>query len=283
MNIQKSFFILPYTLTFILLFIAPAEPFQVEIFPSRVNPGDAFVIKVIDVRSEQLSEAVLNKNTFKFSRCGEGCFIAIGAVGIDTKQGDYPIKLNIGGNKAGSILTVQHKEFPTINLTLPEDKVILKPDDLKRAQKEAEKLKSIWPKESEKLWAGRFLMPLANKTSTQFGTKRIMNKKKISVHRGVDVKGGKGEPVKAFNKGKVVLAEELFFGGKTIILDHGQGIFSIYMHMSGFNAEPMDIVSKGKVIGFVGSSGRATGPHLHFGVKVQSINVNPVSLIELEL
>jgi murein DD-endopeptidase MepM/ murein hydrolase activator NlpD len=79
------------------------------------------------------------------------------------------------------------------------------------------------------------------------------------------------------------LAEELFFGGNTVILDHGQGIYTIYMHLSKFNVSPGDTVSKGDVIGLVGSTGRATGPHLHFGAKVTGINVNPASLINLKL
>jgi murein DD-endopeptidase MepM/ murein hydrolase activator NlpD len=125
------------------------------------------------------------------------------------------------------------------------------------------------------------MLPLENETSTLFGTKRILNKKRVSVHKGLDIKWE--EEVKASNSGRVVLAEELFFGGNTIILDHGQGIYTIYMHLSEFNITPEDIISKGDVIGLVGSSGRSTGPHLHFGVKVLNINTNPISLVKLNL
>ena len=110
-----------------------------------------------------------------------------------------------------------------------------------------------------------------------------MNGKWVSIHRGVDMKGKTGEEIKASNRGKVVLNEDLFFGGRTIILDHGQGVFTIYMHLSEALVKPEDMVSKGAVIGLVGSSGRATGPHLHFGVKVMDLSVNPVSLIKLKL
>ncbi len=125
------------------------------------------------------------------------------------------------------------------------------------------------------------MLPLENETSTLFGTKRILNKKRVSVRKGLDIKGE--EEVKASNSGRVVLAEELFFGGNTIILDHGQGIYTIYMHLAEFNITPEDIISKGDVIGFEGSSGRSTGPHLHFGVKVLNINTNPISLVKLNL
>jgi murein DD-endopeptidase MepM/ murein hydrolase activator NlpD len=133
------------------------------------------------------------------------------------------------------------------------------------------------------MWEGKFIAPLENEISTVFGTKRVMNEKWTSVHRGMDIRGKEGEQVRASNSGKVVLSEELFYGGNTLVLDHGQGIFSVYMHLSGFNVKSGDIVSKGDAIGLVGSSGRSTGPHLHFGVKVVGINVNPVSLMKLEL
>jgi murein DD-endopeptidase MepM/ murein hydrolase activator NlpD len=136
---------------------------------------------------------------------------------------------------------------------------------------------------TDRVWDGEFIQPLDNEVSTVFGVKRIMNKKKTSLHRGVDFRGKSGEPVRAFNRGRVVLADELFYGGNTVILDHGQGIYSIYMHLSKFNVKVNDILEKGTVVGRVGSSGRATGPHLHFGVKIRSINTNPLSFLELGL
>jgi murein DD-endopeptidase MepM/ murein hydrolase activator NlpD len=137
--------------------------------------------------------------------------------------------------------------------------------------------------ESERLWKGSFVLPLLNPLSTLFGTVRIINGETVSVHRGLDMKGLEGEEIRASNRGRVVLTEELFFGGNTVILDHGQGIFTIYMHMSQFHVRPGDLVSKNDLIGYVGSSGRSSGPHLHFGVKVTGMNANPVSIVDLKL
>ncbi len=260
-----------------------AFAFRAEVLPPEINPGDAFIIKITDIKTSQLPVVVLNEKTLYFSSCGASCFIAIGAVGIDSEPGAYVIQITAGAKKMNLDLVVKHADFQTINLTLPDDKVVLSPENLRRAKREGEKLKSIWSITSDKLWQGNFSRPLKNDISTTFGTKRILNKKKVSVHRGIDVRGKNGEEVKASNRGRVVLAEELFFGGNTIILDHGQGIYTIYMHLSKFNAGPGDVVSKGDVIGLVGSSGRATGPHLHFGVKALNINVNPVSFVELDL
>jgi len=260
-----------------------AEAFQASVIPPTVKPGDAFIIRIKDVKDSAPPVAKFNNKTFFFSSCGEDCFVAIGAVDLDTKPGKYSIEFISDEEKSGLNFVVSRVDFPTIYLTLPDEKVFLSPENQERADREAERLNVIWQTISDKLWDGNFIMPLETKISTVFGTKRIMNKKKISVHKGVDLKGKGGEAVKAFNSGRVVLAEELFFGGNTIILDHGQGIFSIYMHLSMSKTAVGDIVSKGDTMGLVGSSGRATGPHLHFGVKIHDVNLNPISLVKLKL
>jgi murein DD-endopeptidase MepM/ murein hydrolase activator NlpD len=225
----------------------------------------------------------LNERQLYFSSCGDACFIAVGAIEIKTIPGRYTMNILVGKKKETLTFTVNPTNFPTLHLTLPDEKVFLSPENLKRVNKESKKLQSLFQVVSEKLWHGRFILPLANDFSTAFGTKRIMNKKRVSVHRGLDIRGKMGERIKASNRGRVVLAEELFFGGNTVIIDHGQGIYTIYMHLSEFKVEPGTIISKGDAIGFVGASGRATGPHLHFGVKVYTISANPVSLLELGL
>ena len=260
-----------------------ASAFHAEVSPHEVSPGDAFIIAVTDAKTSPLPDASLDGKTFYFSSCGEGCFIAVGAVGLETKPGTYTIQVSVGGKKSDLNLTVKHTCFPTQRLTLSKDKVFLSRKNLKRVESEDERLKTIFETTSDRLWKGKFMLPLKNDISTKFGTKRIINKKKVSIHSGMDIRGKKGEEVKASNRGRVVLAEELFFGGNTIILDHGQGIYTIYMHLSRFNIKPEDIVSKGDVIGFVGSTGRSSNPHLHFGVKVMNINVNPVSFAGLDL
>ncbi len=270
---------------FSLLFLSYNDvcAFEAEVVPREIAPGDAFMVKVSGLFNADDPEAVLDNRALYFSSCGRGCFVAVSAVGMDTKAGKYDIRLSTGELSATLDLIVRDADFPTINLTLPDNKVFLGPEDLKRAQKEAEKLKTIWKKRSESHWDANFILPIENETSTAFGTKRIMNEKKTSIHKGVDFRGKRGEPVKAFNNGKVIIAEELFFGGNTLILDHGQGIFSIYMHLSEISVRPEEMVSRGDVIGSVGSSGRATGPHLHFGVKVRNINSNPMSFMKFDL
>lgn len=271
------------TVLIIFLVCTRAFAFHAEILPSEISPGDAFIVKLTGLETKELPSAVLNNRQFYFSSCGSECFYAIGSVDADTEPGTYYIQLHSGETKKNLSLTVKSAVFPVIELTLPEEKVFLSPEDQKKADGEAEKLNSIWQIASERLWQGNFIMPVENIISTMFGTTRIINKKKVSLHRGLDIKGKEGEAVKASNRGRVVLAEELFFGGNTIILDHGQGIYTIYMHLSKFSVKPGYVVSRGEIIGSVGSSGRASGPHLHFGIKVLNISTNPISVVKLNL
>jgi murein DD-endopeptidase MepM/ murein hydrolase activator NlpD len=260
-----------------------SKPVHAEISPQKISPGDAFIIKVTGVKSGQTLCASFGKTEIPFGNCGEGCYLAIWAVDIQTKPKAYYVHVTAGKKKIKLKLRIKKTNFPELHLSLPDEKVFPSPDDLDRVEKENNKLKDIWQNVSERLWEGKFIAPLENEISTVFGTKRVINEKFASVHRGMDIRGKEGEQVRASNSGKVVLSEELFYGGNTLVLDHGQGIFSIYMHLSGFNVKSGDIVSKGDAIGLVGSSGRSTGPHLHFGVKVAGINVDPSSLMKLQL
>ncbi|MDP2167762.1 MAG: M23 family metallopeptidase [Thermodesulfovibrionales bacterium] len=255
--------------------------FQAEVFPQEISPGDSFLITVH--QQDEAPEVFFGGRRFYFSDCGEGCFIAVGAADLDTKPGEYTVTLRQGETEEALRLRVKEASFPTIRLTLPPSKVFVSLKDLKRVERENEKLSLIWQTVSGRLWDGSFILPLGNEISSAFGTMRIMNGKKKSVHTGIDIRGKAGEEVRASNTGVVVLSEELFFGGNTVVIDHGQGIFSVCMHLKKFNSGVGDIVKKGDVIGFVGSTGRADGPHLHFGIKVLDINTNPVSFIGLKM
>ena len=260
-----------------------AKPLHITLSPHKVNPGDVFVIKVTGAKAASPAFASMGGNEFLFSSCGKGCSMAIGAVDINTKPRAYTVSVKMGDRVKKIKLYVKRKSFPKIHLTLPEGKVSPGAEDLRRIRDENKRLAEIFQTASEKIWNGDFLLPVDHSISTVFGVKRIMNRKRTSIHRGMDIRGRKGDDIRASNDGKVVLAEELFFGGNTVILDHGQGIYTIYMHLSKFEVNVGDTVSKGDVIGLVGSTGRATGPHLHFGAKVAGVSVNPASLINLKL
>jgi len=276
------------TIIAVLLFILPpihaeAKSLRIEISPKTIRQGDAFIIRVTGTKKSDMPSAAVAKNVIHFSMCGEGCFIGMGAISLDAKTGTYPVKVKAGKKRKNLTFTVRKAAFQKITMTLPEGKVILSPGDMEIVKEENKRLKSLFLSVSDRLWEGVFLIPVDNEISTFFGTKRIMNKTWTSIHRGVDIKGLEGEEVRASNNGRVVLAQELFFGGNTIILDHGQGIHTVYMHLSQLHVDCGDSVSKGAVLGLLGSTGRSTGPHLHFGVKISNISVNPLSVLKLGL
>jgi len=135
----------------------------------------------------------------------------------------------------------------------------------------------------DRLWSGRFLPPVEAPSSDVYGTARIFNQEVKSRHLGLDFGVPAGTPVHAINRGTVILARPLYFEGDCVVLDHGQGLLSLYLHLSDFNVKEGDQVSVGQVIGLSGGSGRATGPHLHLAVRWQGIYVNPATLFRLNI
>ncbi|HDZ84636.1 MAG TPA: M23 family metallopeptidase, partial [Nitrospirae bacterium] len=241
--------------------------FDIKVAPKDVIPGDVFSIKVKDIGSAT-GEAEFNGNKIDLQTAGDD-LIALVPVPLDTESGKYSITVRYGKEEQIASVEVKAHKFKTIQLTLPEGKVILSPKNLERAQREAKLQSDVWFLSTVMAWEGNFVSPTGTPVSTEFGLNRIINKKRNSVHRGTDFRGKKGAPVRSINSGRVVLAANLFFGGNTLVIDHGMGLYSIYMHLSKFNVSKGDKVSKEQTVGFVGSTGRATGPHLHMSVKLK--------------
>lgn len=260
-----------------------AEAYKAEVYPKNICPGDAFLVKLTGLGSGMTPEGTALGRELIFDGCGKGSYCAVSAVDIGTRPGPVRVRLKADGRPLVVTVLVKRPDFPSLSIALPEDKVTPPAEEIERIKKEEELLGAVWKEETGRVWEGRFVRPLENEDSAVFGTKRIFNGHRTSVHRGLDIRGKAGDQVKATNKGRVVVAQDLFFGGNTLVLDHGRGVFSVYMHLSEFRVNPGDLVSKGEVIGLVGSTGRASGPHLHFGIKVRGINANPLSLIRLPL
>jgi len=178
-------------------------------------------------------------------------------------------------------LVVRAGKFATESLTVEKQFVEPNEQQGQRAAAEQQKLRALFDLVTpEKLWAGPFRMPLAGTTrGTNFGKRRILNGQPRSPHTGADFPAPTGTPVHATQGGRVVLAEELYFSGNTVIIDHGLGVYSLYGHLSAFDVAAGDNVKVGTVVGKVGATGRVTGPHLHWGVTVSRARVNPVQLV----
>jgi len=206
-------------------------------------------------------------------------------VGIDlfTEPGSYPLDITSMGSTEHRTVVVQKKEYPAQHLTLPKGMVELSPENEARVERELKLTNAIWPNETGRVWDGGFLNPREGQIVTLFGVRRFMNKIPKNPHTGVDVEAEEGDPVLAPNSGVVALVDDLYYSGNSVVLDHGQGLFTMFFHLSKVLVKQGQQVKKGDVIALVGSTGRSTGAHLHWGVRMQGARVDPLELIKLEL
>ncbi|MEK6691702.1 MAG: M23 family metallopeptidase [Nitrospirota bacterium] len=270
------------TLIFILLFIPLSGAIEVTLKPDILKQGDVLVIS-ITAPDGNLQSTFMDKR-LHFFKTESGNYIALAGIDMKTTPGEYPLTLFYDNKKIFErYMKISQASFGIQRLTLPKDKVDLTPEILKRVSIEQTRLSALWPVINEKLWKGRFIMPVNSSITSAFGMKRIINKEERSPHSGIDIKADEGTPIAAPNNGRVALIDDQFFGGKTIVIDHGYGIYSIFNHLSKIAVSDGQLVKRGKIIGYTGSTGRATGPNLHWGVRLQRERINPVSLVNLEI
>ncbi len=207
-------------------------------------------------------------------------------IGVDLAQtpATYPLyvalKRKEGKEQQEYAVAVIPADFGTETLTLPKETVDLDEKTAARVEKEAEQFRNIFSKSvEERLWKNPFRVPIEGAIAGTFGQKRIINGQEKNPHTGEDIAAPLGAEVVASNHGKVVLAGDFFFNGLSIVIDHGGGLFTMYFHLSEIKVQEGAFIKQGEVIGLVGQSGRATGPHLHWGARLHNARVDPFSLI----
>ncbi len=208
-------------------------------------------------------------------------------VGIDlaTPPGTYTVdgaaKTLDGAAMSGSHrLSVVARSFGVRRLRVPEQFVTPPATARDRIAREQERLAQVFAAVSgTRLWRGAFEAPTAGAPVSNFGVRSDYNGKQGTPHRGTDFAGATGALVRAPNAGRVVLAGDLYFSGQTVILDHGLGLFSLLAHLSRIDVGEGDLVEAGARVGAVGATGRVTGPHLHWSVRVGAASVDPLSLL----
>ena len=215
-------------------------------------------------------------------------FLAFLGLDLNMEPGVYPVEVYIqynGGHEdlVRKALNVVSREFPVRRLWV-EERYVTPPQSVnERIQREAALLRSLYRRYSSQWYGnGPFILPVAGKEAFNFGERRFFNDQPRSPHSGADISAPAGTPVKASNAGRVVLAADLYFSGLTVVIDHGLGVYSYYCHFSQIHAEQGKAVEKGEVIGDVGSTGRVTGPHLHWSVRINQDRVDPYSLLNLK-
>lgn len=212
-----------------------------------------------------------------------GCLVAALAPDLTTRPGKYSVRLKSGRRTiARAGLMVAARDYGTRRITVNPKFMRLSARQLARHKKEYARQLAVYASRSpRRLWRGGFLHPVPGIQVGQFGRKSIINGKPRSPHGGQDLRAAKGEPVHAPAAGRVALVDDTFFGGLIVMLDHGQGIISAYRHLSKAEVKAGDMVRKGQEIGRAGSSGRVTGPHLHYDIHLAGSRVDPVAWAKL--
>lgn len=257
-------------------------------FPRKVEQGDIYVVNVLVAKGARSLTGEFQGKALSFYKVKKGrLFRTLIGIDMETDPGTYQLVISAKSRSGKAVrgryrIRIKKRDFGEQRITLPEEMVELDEDTLKQVEEEGEKVKEIWTKErSDRIWRGKFIKPLDGEIISPFGVRRILNDLPRNPHSGVDLEAGMGEDIRSSNAGIVVFAGELYFSGETVIVDHGRGLYTMYFHLSRIDVEEGQRVKKGEILGLAGSTGRSTGPHLHWGVRLHDARVDPFSLLRL--
>ncbi|MFC1657297.1 M23 family metallopeptidase [Candidatus Moduliflexota bacterium] len=269
-----------FPLLALALAAAPTAPVEI---PGEVGNGDLFVARPA-AGAVAPDEIIFLDQTYRLigPPGGRDAFFLV-AVDLDTEPGSYDMLVRFPDGKERRVpLAVVPREYAEEHLTL--DKAMVTPPEevLERIAAERKAAAAVYRTSREKpLWAPPFRRPVEGSPSGNFGRRRILNGLPRSPHSGEDYSAPRGAGVRAVASGRVRMARDLYYSGKTLLIDHGAGLVSQYFHLDEMKVREGEAVEKGDVVGAVGSTGRVTGPHLHFGIRLHGQRVNPSLLWEI--
>jgi murein DD-endopeptidase MepM/ murein hydrolase activator NlpD len=218
------------------------------------------------------------EKTIEFRPDSERPFSALAGVGLDRAPGAYPLVFD--GQTVE--VAVKARRYPSSTITVPP-KFVQPPKEVQARIDEEMAIKRAVFKSSppDRFWKGPFTAPANTRYTSSFGVRRVYNGKTQSTHQGLDYSAAIGTEIKASNAGRAAIVRDMYFEGGLIVIDHGESIFTLYMHLSEFLVKEGAAVEKGQRIGKSGASGRVTGPHLHFAVQWQGVYLEPSTLLHL--
>jgi murein DD-endopeptidase MepM/ murein hydrolase activator NlpD len=250
---------------------------------SEPVPGGIALVPLAD-KGGEMPRAYFNGERVMVLK-DEKRWLAVVGIPLDTRPGTYALEVNNGSKQRARLsFTVQDKEYATQQLTI-KDKRKVEPtaSDLKRIRRESKIMNTAftaWRDQREV--ALQFDLPAQGPMSSPFGLRRIFNGQPRNPHSGMDIAAAAGSPVRAPAPGKVVAVGNYFFNGNTVLIDHGQGLVTMYCHMQKIAVKKGQTLARSDVIGYVGHTGRATGPHLHWSVSLNNARVDPALFLSPE-
>jgi hypothetical protein len=258
--------------------------------PNDLQQGSvAFLTVEFERTPLQVSGGFIGKNLSFFKSDNPKIWYAVAGADLETQPGTYDLAVRAvmpGGRVERSLkkVDIAAGNFRTGPVDVPEN--FVEPDagsQKKIAKDQVLKERAFSHFIPAPQWSGDFVTPVQGKPTDSFGMTHIFNEELTSTHRGTDFPVVEGSPVVVSNSGTVVLAGEMFYEGNCVIVDHGQRLFTIYMHMSKIDVKVGDKLAKGDRLGLSGQTGRATGPHLHMGVRWNGAYLDPTKLLALTL
>lgn len=270
---------------------APAsEPWQVRTEPATLANGAPAVLYVAaPVKLQTLTATWTGHKIFFTFDPASHSWYALFGTSINCAPGSYPLVLE-GRTDAGATVSFQQnlavvgQNYPLVELKVQHSFTAPNRRLLKRIKREEILKHRVFAESSEaRLWRGPFEAPVREPVTEAFGVRRIFNNQLKTEHLGLDYHAPRGTRVRAANSGRVILAQHLFFEGNCVIVDHGQGLMTLYMHLSKFKVRKGQRVRRGQLLGLSGATGRATGPHLHLAVRWEGMYLDPARLLQLDL
>jgi murein DD-endopeptidase MepM/ murein hydrolase activator NlpD len=248
-----------------------------------MRPGEVMLVSMIAPVGVASMEVRAFDRVTPAYRLADGTWNALVGIDLDQPAGAYQLAVTTNtGATADKAFTVAPRTFPTRTLKVNPDFVNPPPALLARIEEETRFTQALLATVSpQRLWTTAFKVPVPHQANSRFGTRSVFNGEARNPHAGTDFLSPAGTPIHAPNAGRVVAARDLFFSGRTVILDHGLGVFSQLAHLSRIDVIEGDLVQVGQIVGRVGATGRVTGAHLHWGLRVGAARVDPLSLVEV--
>ena len=254
-------------------------PPQVTLSVDAVAPGDVLRVEVIGSDADRVSAEFLGQTlTFAYDTV-QNRWRALAGVDLDVKPATHRLVVRRNGESAERAVKIVPKEFRVRRLTVADQFVNVPDDVAERIARENKLLSEIYARTTQPRWRGAFVLPVNGTPTSNFGVRSYYNGQRRAPHAGVDFTSEAGTPVRASNHGAVALASPLYFTGNTVVLDHGGGLLSVFAHLSEIHVRQGDLVAHDTIIGLVGATGRVTGPHLHWSVRLNGARVDPISLV----
>ena len=258
---------------------AAARALGVTLTARSIQPGELVQLAIAVADPAAVHVRAFDREWPAFAAAAGSSRVLIG-IDLAVRPGRYPVEIRAGEERATRELVVAPRRFATRRLTVDPNLVNPPADARARIERETLELERAWAGSAPApLWTGPFVRPVAEPANSAFGTRSFYNGEARTPHGGADFSSPEGTPIKSPGGGRVVLASSRYFTGGTVVIDHGLGVFSLFAHLSRIDVTAGDAIAAGAVVGAVGATGRVTGPHLHWAVRVNGARVDPLSLL----